>query len=258
VTADDSKPAWLVNAGAAVGLVAGIVAIGYVLGAGVIAVRLFADKYGPDEVAGVIGELPREFVITLGFIEGLAVAASVGLILGLLASWEHAPRRWLTLKTIRVAATLFSFGCFVFIAFVFEGGWRAELWALVPPLVLSLAAGAVGAGVVSRAVDQEKSARCVGFLVGVSVMAIGMPLCVMFGPIVGFPDARVCLRGSDKPLTGSLVADTADSVVLLRRPESLREDETDRTVDTIPSDLVARLDFGDIDVLPPCEKLPPE
>jgi len=145
-------------------------------------------------------------------------------------------------------------------------GWPPPLvgWAIfLPPLVLSWAAGAIAARPVSRAAkvahdasvfnspDAIKSSRDLGFRVAVAVTAIGMPLCVMFGPIVGFPDARVCLRGSDKPLTGSLVADTKESVVLLRRPEAQREDDTKRTVDSIPADLVSRLDFGDVEDLDP-------
>jgi hypothetical protein len=265
---EDNKPAWLVNAGAAVGLVAGIVALGYVLGAGVIAVRLFVDKYWPDEVAGVIGELPREFVITLGFIEGLAVAVSVGVVVGLVAAgWDWLQTK-LTFNTARYSAWIFALGCYLFM-FGHEG-WRPVTLAIfLPSFLLSVAAGSVAAHSVSRAAtvsstasdlgtaDSNKRSRDLGFRVAVAVTAIGMPLCVMFGPIVGFPDARVCVRGSDKPLTGSLVADTKESVVLLRRPEADREDDSDRTVDTIPADLVARLDFGDIkDVvpgLPPCD-----
>jgi hypothetical protein len=78
----------------------------------------------------------------------------------------------------------------------------------------------------------------------------------MFGPIVGFPDARVCLQERSEPLTGSLVADTPRGVVLLRQPQAEREEADIRTVDTVPADLIARLDFGDLDGLPACEGPP--
>ena len=245
------SPAWLANAGQAVGLVAGVVALGYLLGAGVIAVRLFMDKFAPDEVAGVIGELPREFVITLGFIEGLAIAASVGLLLALLAVLAEWPSKTTKPAAAGWSAALFAVACFIFII-VFEGGWRRQMWILVPLLLMSLAAGAAGAAALARAGQAERSERSRGALCFLVVTAVGIPLCVMFGPIVGFPDARVCLRDSEEPLTGSLVADTPDSVVLLRQPQAQREEATLRTVDTVPSDLVARLDFGDLSGLPDC------
>lgn len=217
-----------------------------------IAVRLFMDRFAPDEVAGVIGDLPREFVITLGFIEGLAIAASVGLLVALLAVVFEWPREDTKPRGARWAASAFAIACFGFIV-AFEGGWRRQMWILVPLLLMSLAAGAVGAAALARAGQAERGQRYCGFLCGLAVTAVGIPLCVMFGPVVGFPDARVCLRESAEPLTGSLVADTNDRVVLLRQPQVERAEDAGRTVDSVPADLVARLDFGDLSGLPDCQ-----
>jgi hypothetical protein len=118
--------------------------------------------------------------------------------------------------------------------------------------MMSLAFRFAGAAALARAGQANRTRRYCGLLCGVAVTAVGIPLCVMFGPIVGFPDARVCLRDSGEPLTGSLVADTDDGVVLLRQPEARREADTGRTVDSIPADLIGRLDFGDLNGLPDC------
>jgi hypothetical protein len=171
-----TSPAWLATAGQAIGLVARVVALGYLLGAGVISVRLFMDKFAPDEVASVIGELPREFVITLGFIEGLAIAASVGLLLALVAVLAEWPSPNTTPKAARASAIAFAVACFVFIV-VFEHGWRRQMWILVPLLLLSLAAGAVGASALARAGKAERSERSRGALCFIVVTAIGIPLC---------------------------------------------------------------------------------
>jgi hypothetical protein len=243
------------TAGDALGLVAGIVALGYFVGAAVIAVRMFVEKFNPDEVAAVIGELPRETVITLGFIEGVAVAAAVGLLLGSLASANDWPHDNSSEKAIRRLGVTFALLCFVFIVgFLFVDDRDPNLWILIlpVPVLMSWAAAHLGARRMVNAAKRGAGAHLKGAITGAVVTAIGIPLCVMFGPIVGFPDARVCLREGDAPLTGSLIADTGDRIILIRQPDAQRRMDSDRTVDSIPADLVGRLDYGDTAGLPDC------
>jgi hypothetical protein len=51
----------------------------------------------------------------------------------------------------------------------------------------------------------------------------------------------------------SLVVDGDDRVVLIRQSKDEREQTTARTIDSIPTDLVARLDYDDLAELGPCD-----
>src|SRR5215207_3240028 len=127
------------TAGDALGLVAGLVALGYFVGAAVVAVRLFVEKFKPDEVAAVIGELPRETVITLGFIEGVSVAAAFGLLLGSLAAANDWPRessseekrRRLEQKIRRLGVT-FAVVCFaIIVGFLVVKDRDPNVWTIL-------------------------------------------------------------------------------------------------------------------------------
>ncbi len=247
---------WLKTAGQVVGLVAGIVALGYFLGAGVIATRLFVDRFTPDEVVGVIGELPKTFVTTLGFVEGFGVALAIGVFLGTLAGGFQWPKRVTPPWRPVALFWLFALVCFGVVV-ENEGEWREGMWILVPSLLLSAAIAYVGVKTLlgSRAVRSRRVLNRAGAAAAL-VTAVGIPLCVMCGPIVGFPSARVCLRTTATPLTGSLVVDGDDRVVLIRQSKHEREQTTARTIDSIPTDLVARLDYGDVAELGPCDEPP--
>ena len=250
------EPVWLKTAGQVVGLVAGIVALGYFLGAGVIATRLFVDRFEPDEVVGVIGELPKTFVTTLGFVEGFGVALAIGLVLGALAAAFKWPKAATPAGRPLALFWLFALGCFVYVV-VQEDEWRTGMWILMPSLLLSIAIAYVGVKTLlsSNAVDSTRVLNRAGAAAAL-VTAVGIPLCVMCGPIVGFPSARVCLQTTATPLTGSLVVDGDDRVVLIRQSKEEREQTTSRTIDSIPTDLVARLDYGDLAELAPCDAPP--
>jgi hypothetical protein len=63
----------LKNAGEAIGLIVGVVALAYVFGGVVIVLRLITDHSNAEQAVAVIGGLPRELVITLGFVEVLGI-----------------------------------------------------------------------------------------------------------------------------------------------------------------------------------------
>ena len=72
-----SNPAWLI------GLIAGVVALVYLLGGVIYALRLVFDGFSLEAIVGLIGQLPRETVITAGFVEGLGPAVLVGIVVAL-------------------------------------------------------------------------------------------------------------------------------------------------------------------------------
>jgi hypothetical protein len=80
----EGRGEWLKTAGGAVGVIAGGVALVYVLGGFVVAVRLLLDGSSIAEASGVVGQLSREFLITAGLVLVGGVAALCGLIAGLI------------------------------------------------------------------------------------------------------------------------------------------------------------------------------
>ena len=82
-SSDNHGRAWLATAGEAVGLIAGAVAVVYTLGGLVFAARLLLDRSSVAETVGVVGQLSREFLITVGFVQVVGVAALVGVAAGM-------------------------------------------------------------------------------------------------------------------------------------------------------------------------------
>lgn len=103
---DDKQAPWLKTAGEAVGLVAGAVAVVYVLGGFVLAARLLLDSVTLAEAVGVVGQLSREFLITAGMVLVVSLAAVVGLVAGVIVGLadrvrppDRLPDKWPDLKS---------------------------------------------------------------------------------------------------------------------------------------------------------------
>jgi hypothetical protein len=394
---------WLRTAGEAIGLIAGAVAFVYVLGGLVIALRMIFDRFTLEETVGLIGQLPREFVVTAGFVEVIGISGLIGLIAGLgLAAFgkpmrdkhygeelwpnlRHQPPlkapRWVwliapavvavapaaVLELLESEASTLVAGVVIVIGLVVSYGagalgwlqmrrlgregraFRASvgglIWAvmLAPGVIafdclggfggtavtswIAAAAGVtVVAGLVALVLLANRPRRDVGadegwsgflrrdwqpatwfWLIGLallfaapsaawvvltrdleplpSVVAVvataaasyaavclgwyslrqlgmtpkdgkkrsrrlraflgalvwaGMtiPGVIVFVSLVGFEQARVCIRGSDKELRGRLVANTGEQILLVRR----EQDPERRSVVTVPGDRVERLD----------------
>ena len=69
----------LKTATAIVGLLTGVVAVVYILGGTVIALRLLFDHYSLDSVRLALGQLPRELVITTAMLTVVGPAVLIGL-----------------------------------------------------------------------------------------------------------------------------------------------------------------------------------
>ena len=68
---------WIDNAGKAIGLIAGIVALGYAVGGLIVTLRMVYSGFSVDDAVGVVGQLPREFVVAAGFVP-LGIATVLG------------------------------------------------------------------------------------------------------------------------------------------------------------------------------------
>jgi hypothetical protein len=260
----DTRP-WLSTAGQAAGLIAGAVAIVYLLGGLVLALRMIFDRFRIEEAVGVIAQLPQVFVVSAGFIDVIAVPALIGLIAGVLIA-AHLAKEWPETWLSRVphfgpARYQVSLALVLTLACVF----RVVTSDLKPlPSVIAVAVTGVTSYVAVRlgwvglrglglattpdastdrlqrvqrrqgdrqdpASEPESTTRNAtlghvsrseaqrAFLGGAVWAAMTVPAVIVFFSIVGFEPARVCIRGSDRPLEGDLVANTRDQVLLLQR-----------------------------------------
>ncbi len=80
----------LKTATAIVGLLTGIVAAVYVLGGLVIALRLLFDHFSIQGAVTVVGQLPRESVVTMALLEVLAPAVGIGLLAAMLYAFARS------------------------------------------------------------------------------------------------------------------------------------------------------------------------
>ncbi len=82
----------LKTATAVVGLLTGVAAAVYLLGGAVIALRMLFDHFALNSAVTIIGQLPREVVITTALLDVLGPAAIVGLIAALFYGAFDRPR----------------------------------------------------------------------------------------------------------------------------------------------------------------------
>lgn len=275
--------AWLRTAGEAIGLIAGAVAFVYLLGGLVIALRMIFDRFTLEETVGLIGQLPREFVVTAGFVEVVGISALVGLVAGLVLAAFDRPRRvqsdderWpkLTDQQFLGMPTWFLLIGLAVVLVAPSAAWLALASDLKPlPSVVAIVAAALPSygvvclgwyglrriGMTAKADGEKqrsgevKGSRGQRALLGGAIWAgMTVPGVVVFLSLVGFEPARVCIRGSGQELTGRLVANTGEQVLLLRR----EDDPETRSVVTVPGDRVERLDYGgNLGDLPSCSEI---
>ncbi|HEX5621959.1 MAG TPA: hypothetical protein VFX51_26265 [Solirubrobacteraceae bacterium] len=99
--------------GNAVGVIAGAVAVVYLLGGLIFSIRLLLDAVSISSTASVVGQLSRELLITTGLVQGIGPAVLVGLAAGVLygalrrpihpaemsGGWPDRLRAWPNLRT---------------------------------------------------------------------------------------------------------------------------------------------------------------
>lgn len=254
--------AWLQTAGEAVGVVAGAVALVYLLGGVVFAVRLLLDGLSVAETAALIGQMSRELLITTGFVQGLAPAALVGLVAGMVYGAAELPKvpsakgSWpgLRTKTFGLPTWLLLLplaGVLTVPAGVLlsvESRWsEAEIATIAFGVVVSYACVLLGWYGIRRLVPKRPRSprryRAVrGLLAGIIWTAMTLPASILLAGFVGFEQARICLRASPQPIDGLLVASTKEGVLLVQGV--LQEKGEKKAVISVPMARVERLDYG--------------
>jgi hypothetical protein len=237
-------------AGEVVALLAGVVALLYLLGGAVLALRLLFDNFGLDAVVNLIGQLPREFVITAGFVEAVAPSLLVGLVATILfAAWggprrrRHSDRldrgpKWLLILLALAGMSLLMVSPALALAIHRGETWetRAAL-AAIPITLLFVLPG----WWTIRQVGKTRWLRFPKAVAG-GLLWSGMALvpAVVFAGGVQFESARICVIGKAAPVRGFLIADTRDRVLVGHNVGDVE------TISSFPTRVVQQLQYGDI------------
>lgn len=236
-------------ASSVVGLLAGVVAGVYVLGGLVIALRLLFDSFSLNEIVAILGQLPRELVISTAMLDVLLPAATVGLVVGLVAAV------WADLRGIHLrpagegvgigGGLLLLLAALVLMAPALYHAWRTEgptlsaLSAVLGLLVTLLAAYAGWYGL--RKVAHTPWEPGLKLLTaGVLVAAVAVVPALMFASSLAFPHAQVCVSDSPVAVRGLLVGEGGGRVLLEQHQAS------EAGIIALPSDHVGKTEYGDL------------
>lgn len=247
-----AKAGPLATATAAVGLLAGIVAAVYVLGGLVIALRMLFDHFALNTVVVILGQLPREPVVTTALLGVIGPAATVGLLAALMYGAFDRPRpragdsddlnqgpHW---KRTLVFLGAVSFA--LALPAIFQA-WRTDGFSLL--LLTSLVGIAVTFGLAAagwfmiRRVGRTTWLRLPKAAAAGALWAgIAITPSVMLASSLPFEQAQVCTSVSATAETGRFIGEGGNRVLL----EQQLDDEA--SVVALPADKVTRSEFGDL------------
>jgi hypothetical protein len=226
--ADHQAPDVVKTLGQLVGLVAGALALVYAAGGGVLALRLYLADL-PSRT--VVGQLPRDLLISVGLAQIVLPAAGVA---GLYAAarlllwptpaprrfvrqWDE--RRWLELVAAgAIPALLVTTGMALGVDRE-RVGWSGLSWLLPVTFLLTLLVVLVALNVRARLAerygDTERRWNTAGSVVRMSlVCALAfVPACVVFAGTIRLLDAKVCTTAgstSEQSVQGVLIGETSD------------------------------------------------
>lgn len=190
-------------------------AVTYVVGAGALALRL-AFAHFPARM--VIGELPREFAITIGLTEVVLPTAGVAILLTIGAYWADFDTRAINWK--RDAAAVGAVAAVpVLIAAVLAyhrlDGWGTELLWLLPACVVVAIIVAGAARAISWIREHVPGARIRKLAALGAVVAV--PLAAGFVMVSGglpLEDVRVCGPAGPYKPDGQLIGHSKEQVVV--------------------------------------------
>jgi len=254
----------LKTATAVVGLLAGIVALLYVLGGLVIALRLFFDSFSFNSVVPILGQLPREVVISTAMLDVLLLAATFGLLFGLLVAlvvglrgnpfewrpkWKERLQRdeaegvpgdlgWRTFfVALAVSAALMAPAI---IHARQTSGPTLTLVSEVIGLLATCAAACAGWYLLRLVVAGGlKPGFKLSVVAGIAATVAVIP-AVMFAASLSFENAQACVTGTSVPVKGKLIGEGGGQVLF--------EQHFGREagVVSVPTSQVTRTEYGDI------------
>lgn len=236
-----------------VGLLAGIVAVVYMLGGTVIALRLLFDDSDVNSGVMVIGQLPREVVITTALLNVIGPAALIGLIAGLFYGAFNGPRKrksandsltdgrywWLLLAFFAVISVAFAGPTLYEAAFESEDFW--------PLFAASLLASLLTYGLIAVCWYRLRRLARTGWRRSVRAVAAGALWAVialvpatMLASARQFEEAKVCTTASQVPEEGRFIGEGGGRIFLEH------EFGESASIVSLPSDEMTKAEYGDV------------
>ena len=239
----------LAVATAVVGMLAGIVAAIYVLGGLVISLRLLVYGFELGSVAAIIGQLPRELVVTTALLDVGLPAAIVGLVGIAVAEVARELKKMPTdhPNNPREVAAM----AVVSLVLILPGAWLILDDGLVTALVVIFGFGftVLATCIACRGVKSFGGRRPpvrLGAIGGFCALAAIVPVVLLAGGL-GFEEARACTADGQRPENGDLIGEGAGQLLLGKKLDGKER------VLSIASDQVTRTEYGD---LPPAVACP--
>jgi hypothetical protein len=239
----------LKTATAVVGLLAGVVASLYVLGGLVIALRMLFDSFSLNEIVAILGQLPRELVVTTAMLDVLMPAAAIGLVVGLVAAiW--ADLHGITLPGRDAAVGAGGYALMLLATLVLVAPALGHALATDGP-TLSLASSVLGVlatllvayagwyglrAVAGSSWDPGPKLLAAGGIVA----AIAVIPMVMYAASLAFPQAQACVSDSPVAVQGLLVGEGGGRVLLEQH------EGHEAGIIALPSDHVTKTEYGDL------------
>jgi hypothetical protein len=256
---NEQKPGALGVATTVVGLLAGIVAVIYVLGGLVIALRLLFDHFSPSSVVAIVGQLPRELVVTTAMLDVIAPAAAFGLLVLVIAGVGRQVRDIVTEPRERSATretfvwlALGLVGLVLIVPAIVEvlstDGVRPALLMAVFPYIATVLLARV-CWEVTKGLDRWQPIAALA-AIGALWTAVAVIPATMFAAALPFEHAQVCTSSSQVAETGLLIGEGGGRVLL--------EEEfgTEASVLSLPVDQVTKSEYGDLSSLFSCPPPP--
>lgn len=264
----EDEEGFLSTATKVAGLLAGAIAAVYLLGGVVIALRLLFDGFSAGSMVTLLGQLPRELVITTAMLEVIGLATIVGIVAALgygawdgpkvrrnekdgepvtnwaalrdldrLTSQPRARRTFLLLVLIALALT----GPAIFVALDLVGQSKTDrLGAVGFSFLITLSLVATGWFLLRRLARKKWSRLPKAAAAGGLWAVMALVPAVMLAGLLEFEDAQVCTAGSFAPVEGVLVGETPDHLLLAT------DFGNEESVLSLPADRVTKSEYGDL------------
>ena len=227
--ADRHPPDVVTRLGQILGLAAGFVAVVYIAGGGVLALRLYLAHL-PSRT--IVGQLPRELVISVGLAQVVLPVLGVAAVYAIyrfLRGTSAPPRRlvrqwkvrswrgWATLVAASAIPALIAAGALAWADEEVRGGVKGLLWLAPITFLLTLLVVLIALGVRARLAERyvtpeknewDKPAALIPMTILVALASVPTAV-VLAGTYLPLLDAKVCTTTGSE-VTGLLIGETSD------------------------------------------------
>lgn len=247
----DQKP--LAVATALVGLLAGVVAAVYMLGGVVIALRLLFDHFALNTVVVILGQLPREPVISTALLNVIGPAMAVGLLAALVYGVLDRPRRraWHSDELnqgphwIRTLVFIALISVALTVPAILQA-WRTDgfsLLLLTSAIGIAVTFGLAASGwflirLIGRRTRWYRLTKAAA--AGAVWAAIALTPAVMLASSLPFEKAQICTSVSQVPETGLFIGEGSGRILLEQQLGG------EASVVSLPADKMTKGEYGDL------------